>query len=676
MLMVFGTAFAQDEVVFDFDTSANDMFGITGSSSGSGSTYVADGEFNEDKTATVDGFKVTVKASATDAATRNRIWYASPKLRLYNESFTVEAPAGKTITKVYFETLSWNSGKKVMNFNTTPDSGDLKVGESSSDKTATWTGSAQSIVFAVESNTQIGKLTITFSGDVDPSALKTPTIEGTTPFNGTTTVTITNPNDGGDIFYAKNLEDATAEQVAAEGTKYTDAIEISETTTILAVVKNGEKLSSVAKKTFTKVELAEAENIAAFKALEVNTEAKLTLADAQVLYAADNDVYVRDASGAIDFYATGLTFEAGQKLNGYIIGKKAVYNNLPELAKTTMTNAEGFTAVEGTVTPKEIGLDEVPGFICDLVVVKGVQIVKDGTNYYATNEDGDKYQVYDKFGIKYDAAAIEESKTYDITAIVIPFKETFELCPTEDFTGGAVVEGTPVASVADLLKLESPSTNLELTLTDAQVVYNDNNYIYVRENGSAVCFYSMTDAIKDLMKSNAIINGKVNVDYEVYNAMPEVKKNAKTDNNTLAATEGEEAVPTETTLANVAEGKNTCDLVTLKATLKKEVTTNDSGNSTTTYYLEDGDVKLVVVNNSKNLSKIEDGTEVTVTGVVNTTKNGCQVKLVKNAEFEGNGIQSIANEAVQATVYNLAGQRVNAEFKGVVIKNGKKYIVK
>ena len=123
MTAMVSTTFAQ-KVTFDFDADANTLFGIEGSSSGSGQTYDASGEFNEDKTATVEGVSVTVSASETDAKTRNRIWKTSPRLRLYNGTVTVSAP-GHKITGMVF-TVNWNSDKKALNFNATADAGTHK----------------------------------------------------------------------------------------------------------------------------------------------------------------------------------------------------------------------------------------------------------------------------------------------------------------------------------------------------------------------------------------------------------------------------------------------------------------------------------------------------------------------------------------------------------------------
>ena len=44
---------------------------------------------------------------------------------------------------------------------------------------------------------------------------------------------------------------------------------------------------------------------------------------------------------------------------------------------------------------------------------------------------------------------------------------------------------------------------------------------------------------------------------------------------------------------------------------------------------------------------------------------------------EATGINGInAAEAADGAIYNLAGQKVNAAYKGIVIKNGKKFLVK
>jgi hypothetical protein len=48
------------------------------------------------------------------------------------------------------------------------------------------------------------------------------------------------------------------------------------------------------------------------------------------------------------------------------------------------------------------------------------------------------------------------------------------------------------------------------------------------------------------------------------------------------------------------------------------------------------------------------------------------------ADFEGTGIVVVkaAEQSADAPIYNLAGQKVDKSFKGVVIQNGKKVVIK
>ena len=52
------------------------------------------------------------------------------------------------------------------------------------------------------------------------------------------------------------------------------------------------------------------------------------------------------------------------------------------------------------------------------------------------------------------------------------------------------------------------------------------------------------------------------------------------------------------------------------------------------------------------------------------------VKNVKVINLDGTAIQTVKKTVTDGAIYNLAGQKVNASYKGVVIKNGKKYFQK
>lgn len=427
-------------------------------------------------------------------------------------------------------------------------------------------------------------------------------------------------------------------------------------------------------------------NIAAFNALAADTEARLTLTNAVVLYVNEynntKEIFVRDGSGAaLDIYEMGINATAGQVLNGSLVGKRSARSGFIYAMVKGGTYSDGFdvTVTNGNEPEAlDLGIDEVAGYYCDYVVVKNAEITSDKKKAVV---GGDELPLYDRFKLSLVNDLKADGTKYDFYGLMYDGGATYgaELVVTKVTLagGGDIVDdpATPVANVEALLGLESPSTNLELTLTDAQVLIVDNNYIYVRENGKAICFYQV-NAVKEVVKNNSILNGKINVDYEVYKLLPEVKTNKNTTADNLTVTDGEEAVPTETTLAKVAAGDNVCDLVTLKATLVKEVKTSESGTPNTTYYLQDGDTKIVVANNGKGLEKIDEGTEVTVVGIANTNNNAHQIKLFKKVE-DTTGISNLNVEnAGNGQLFNVAGQRVSGSYKGIVIANGKKFVVK
>ena len=76
--------------------------------------------------------------------------------------------------------------------------------------------------------------------------------------------------------------------------------------------------------------------------------------------------------------------------------------------------------------------------------------------------------------------------------------------------------------------------------------------------------------------------------------------------------------------------------------------------------------------------KLADDTEslINMTGTDNFfVKEGAGTEPYQAADPAGiNNV--VVNSAVAGAIYNLAGQRVNKEYKGIVVKNGKKYIAK
>lgn len=214
-------------------------------------------------------------------------------------------------------------------------------------------------------------------------------------------------------------------------TLYTTAITINTTTTIKAIAYDANNnASSVVSMTYTFP--VQCENIAAVKEQANGTLVALTLTDAQVVYVnsyksgeyTNTEYFIRDASGALDFYNTGLELKANNIINGVVIGELSIYNGLPELVKSDATNDENLKITEGTeaqpVEITNIADLQTEKYLCDLIKIKGATITSEQsgnyTNIYAVDENESKVMLYDKF--KLDVNIPTDNEKYDITGIM------------------------------------------------------------------------------------------------------------------------------------------------------------------------------------------------------------------------------------------------------------------
>ena len=276
---------------------------------------------------------------------------------------------------------------------------------------------------------------------------------------------------------------------------------------------------------------------------------------------------------------------------------------------------------------------------------------------------------------KYGTKADKKAGQFDISSVVI----------TSDGQGGGETptppaEETKAENIAAFKALAS-GTTATLTLKDAQVVYKNvyttksgatNTEYYVRDASGAIQFFNTG---LDL-KVNQILNGTVEVKYSPFNDMPEAAKSTNTSAEKLTITDGEAAVPTKVTVADLATDKYLCDLVTVE---NVNITTEEEGNYTNNY-LVSGDDKVMIYDKFKTNVTISEGEGYDVTGVLVTAKlSGKIVKeLAPISAPVPTGINNITTEAADANApaYNLSGQRVGKNAKGVLIKNGKKYVVR
>ncbi len=414
----------------------------------------------------------------------------------------------------------------------------------------------------------------------------------------------------------------------------------------------------------------ECNNIAEFKAMEKGTEAVLKLNNAQVLGVAGKDVYVRDASGAIDFYNLGLTFEAGQVLNGQIEGKYDLYNDLPEFTKNNNTSADGYTVTPGTAaTARTITIADAQGatYYCDLVKIEGVKIVskEEGTytNIYAYIGN-DSVMIYaKKFNV--EMGDYNENDTYTVEGILIPFKGKPEIYLTQSLAGG----GTPGPSmtvcnnIAEFKALEK-NAEAELKLNNVEVLYATDKDVFVRDASGAIEFYNTGLTFT----TGQVLNGSIIGKYSPYNNLPELAKTENTNVDKISFTDGGAPAPVDVTISQLNSETYLCDLVRLSLVDIAE-------NEGKTYASKDGEsIQLFDKFKIMEAALLSEPTSYTVTGILVIYKDSYQVYPTAIAATMGIHDPSISTFDPNAPVYNTAGQRVSPNYKGVVIQGGKKFV--
>ena len=228
------------------------------------------------------------------------------------------------------------------------------------------------------------------------------------------------------------------------------------------------------------VEITEVSTIAEFAALAEGTKAKLTLTNAEVVKSwtsnnGNNNTFVRDASGAIQFYNCGLGLETGDLVNGTVVLQYKVYNGEPEaVAVAGETNADELIITKGQAAcePKAVGVDAAAENVNDLVTFSGVTVVAEegtssaaSTKYYATDEAGNRVQIYNGF---HDTAFDQlenfaDGKKYDVTGVIVAYQSKsmtepiYEVYPMEIKESAA----TGIEAVtAGVLDVNAPVYNL------------------------------------------------------------------------------------------------------------------------------------------------------------------------------------------------------------------------
>ena len=414
--------------MFDFDNDYATLFpDLPGTSSSSSS----DGDFNEAMTATVDGISLTVSPSAT--STPNRIWNASPRLRMYGGTITITAPEGYNLTGIEISQGKWNAGNSA-------DEGTLT--------STSWTGETHTLVISIAGNTQFKYINVTIA-QANANAPAAPVIEGETPFIGSTEVTITCATDGASIHYTTDGTDPTI-----ESTLYQSPFTINQGVTVKArAYSQGGVASTITSKEFVKI--PEVANLDAFYDYYDSDEFAFTgnlVAIAQTdkyLYAQD------DARGVLIYGDIDKTYQKGDKIPAPFYAKKGSYGDAPQ-----MTNPREMQAATESVTlePIEITIAQASheNNLYRYAVIKDVTIADE--KIVVGDEELD---LFNRFNIQIDPV---EGQLYNVIGVVGWFNGA-QFMPLEigEVNHTYTVAGEPAALFGSETPWDIDNENAEMT---------------------------------------------------------------------------------------------------------------------------------------------------------------------------------------------------------------------
>lgn len=289
---------------------------------------------------------------------------------------------------------------------------------------------------------------------------------------------------------------------------------------------------------------------------------------------------------------------------------------------------------------------------------------------------------------KSDVGTLTEGKWKgDANKVVITIAANTQIKSLTVTLAGTVITYKDVPSVKDLLtNYTSATTNLNLKLTNAKViyvnVYEKTTNTYVREGDAAIELRTLGFD----MPLNSTITGTVKVNLVFNYGVPYLVANDATNDKELNIQEStEEAQPIVATVADIVANKYMNDLVLIKNfKFSKEEYQTGKYN----YYANDGDSKIMIYdkfstpedNNVKigGAANLTEGETYSVKGIFGAIFKNVQEVIPIEAISTTTGINNITTDATleNAPAYNLAGQKVGKEYKGVVIKAGKKFIQK
>lgn len=213
-----------------------------------------------------------------------------------------------------------------------------------------------------------------------------------------------------------------------------------------------------------------------------------------------------------------------------------------------------------------------------------------------------------------------------------------------------------------------------MTSAVLQVVYVNGQNTYINDGQNNMLLYGSNLGLSaGQLITGDLGNGQKGAIYgtlKVYNGLPEFVV-SKDDIDFIHFADGPTPTPTEITIDKLGENVNAY------LTIKDAVYVSANGKTLT---FKVGETEFAVYNQwSTEITDLEAGAKYTLTGMGSVFKGTYQLYLisfVKTGDPAGISVVKAADTKQNGTMYNMAGQVVNQGYKGLVIINGKKVMMK
>jgi len=356
-----------------------------------------------------------------------------------------------------------------------------------------------------------------------------PTLPEAQTFEESLTVAITNNEAGASLYYSTD---------GVAWTEYTQALTLTETTTVYAkATKNGVDSRTVSA-TYTKVEPATGvATLAAANGLEDNTNFKFT-GDAVVTYHNGKYLFLRDDSGyGLIYYATAPAenFANGAVLSQNWTATKVTYKSLVEYSNPANVTASGVSN-SALAAVQEIEASQMADMINAYVKINHVKSISGTT---ATLTDGTTIALYNRF----TGVTIPEFTDQDcsITGIVSIYNDALQLYFIESDYNAPVtpVEGTTYTLVTNVADLAAGDKIILVNNEAAKAMgaAKTNNYgaVAVEINNNVIVTSEANEITLEAQDNNWALKTADGYLYAASSSSNHLKAKAEVDSNAIAA---------------------------------------------------------------------------------------------------------------------------------------------